>query len=280
MEEAIAKPCVRREFASGDLAVRLVDYPAGYRQARHSHDHHGVSFLIAGFLRESVGRREEAAEPFSLVVKPAGVAHADVTGPAGARLLQIVFETDSRLWRESDIGTRRGWRWMHHAPGLPEMVDLVARLPSGAGAPVAIVEDGVLELLARVAGSAEPRRGEIPAWLRRVKQRLDEDSDGFPRVRRLAEQAGVHPVSLARAFRRHYGMSVTHCRKLARFRRAVTVLAASGHNLSRVAHACGYADHAHFCRDLRGLAGVSPRVIRRLLTSRVSSVQEAGRDGP
>lgn len=265
---------ILREIPGNGFAVRLVHYAAGYRQKRHSHDHHGVSFLIAGSLREQVGRHEETATPFSLVIKPAGVLHTDWVGPEGARLLQIKFDTNNRPWCESGIGGHNRWCWMHNAPGLREMVGLLARVQPSYGASAAYIEEEVIDLLAEVTGAENSPSSPAPDWLRRVKEQLDDAPDEPHSTQRLAEQAGVHAVSLARAFRRHYRLSVTQYRKLARFRLAVAALATPGHSLSEVAHACGYSDHAHFCRDLRTFAGVTPGTIR-VLVSRVSFVQES-----
>ncbi|MCW8127463.1 helix-turn-helix domain-containing protein [Microbulbifer halophilus] len=253
--------------------MRLVHYAAGYRQRRHSHSHHGISFLIAGSLREQVRRREETAAPFSLVIKPAEVSHTDWVGPEGARLLQIKFDADNRLWHESGIDGHDNWRWMHNGPGLRQMVALLARLQSTSGAPTTSIEEAVIDLLAELTRTEEPGRDAAPAWLRPIKEQLDDAAEESLCVQRLAELAGVHAVSLSRAFRRHNGVSVAQYRKLARFRRAIAALTGSSHNLCEVAHACGYTDHSHFCRDLRTLAGVSPGAIRDL-ASRVSFVQE------
>lgn len=266
-------PQTLREIPGSGFTVRLVHYTAGYRQKRHSHDHHGISFLIAGGLREQVQQREETAVPFSLVIKPAGVIHTDWVGPQGARLLQIKFNADNRPWHESGIGGHCNWRWMHNGPGLREMVSLLAQLQPVSGVVATSIEDGVIDLLGELARTEKPARGPAPAWLRPIKEQLDDIPDGSLSVQRLAGLAGVHAVSLSRAFRRHYGVSVSQYHKLARFRRAVAALEGCDHSLSEVAHACGYTDHAHFCRDLRTLTGVSPGMIRRLI-SRVSFVQE------
>lgn len=131
----------------------------------------------------------------------------------------------------------------------------------------------MIDLLAELTRAEETGRRLVPAWLRPIKEQLDDAAEAPLSVQRLADFAGVHAVSLSRAFRRHYRVSVGQYRKLVRFRRAITALTGSNHNLCEVAHACGYTDHAHFCRDLRALAGVSPGVIRDL-AFRVSSVQD------
>ncbi|WP_346838814.1 AraC family transcriptional regulator [Microbulbifer sp. SAOS-129_SWC] len=266
-------PQILREISGNGFALQLAQYPAGHRQKWHSHNHHGISFLISGGIRERVQRSEEDATPYSLVIKPAGVSHCDWIGPTGARLVQIKFTADCQLWPASCIDVDKNWRWLHKGPALREMLSLLALLLSNSSAPDSIAEEETVNLLAGVTGMEAVARGPAPRWLRWIKQQLDDTARLSLSVRQLADRAGVHPVYLARAFRRHYGTSITQYRKRARFCLAAATLSHSGSNLCEIAHACGYTDHAHFCRDLRTLTGSRPGSIRALL-SRVSSVQE------
>ncbi|MEX0894096.1 MAG: AraC family transcriptional regulator, partial [Gemmatimonadota bacterium] len=107
--------------------------------------------------------------------------------------------------------------------------------------------------------------GGAPGWLRRVREELDDRPTETVRVRDVAVDAGVHPVSLARAFRRHFGVSITTYRKRQRLQRAAHAAAGSAAPLGRIAHASGYADQAHFCREFRRAAGITPSGFRRLV---------------
>lgn len=271
--DKLVGPRTLRELSGNGFTVRLARYPAGHRQEWHSHNHHGISFLISGGMRERVQRSEENAAPFSLVIKPADVSHCDWVGPEGAQLVQVKFEADCQLWPESCIDAHKSWRWMHKGPALREMISLLTLLLSNSSAPNTIAEEEIVNLLAGVTDIETVARGPAPTWLRSIKQQLDEIPQVLLNVRQLADQAGVHAVYLSRAFRRYYGTSITQYRKRARFCLAAATLSRSGNNLSEIAHACGYTDHAHFCRDLRTLTGSRPNSIRDLL-NRVSSVQE------
>ena len=56
-------PAVRREFAGDGFRVREVAYRPGLRQAPHAHEYDGVTLVLAGGIRETVGRRDEVASP-------------------------------------------------------------------------------------------------------------------------------------------------------------------------------------------------------------------------
>lgn len=253
-----AVPRLLRQLEVGGFRVDDVLYPPHYRQPRHAHQVPGISLVLAGQLREGVGRVEEDAQPLSIVVKPARVIHTDEIGPAGARLLQIAVR-DDRSWQRLPMGR---WRWLHTGTGLRRMLRILRDLQDDTAG----VEDGVLELLAELGEPDPPDRRPPPFWLRLAREVLDDFAADQLSVRQLADQVGVHPVSLTRAFRRHYRLSVSAYRRHVRLRQAAGAM--GRRNLSCVAQEAGYADHAHLCRDMRALTGLTPSEYRRL-TNRV-----------
>jgi AraC family transcriptional regulator len=83
-------------------------------------------------------------------------------------------------------------------------------------------------------------------------------------VRDLAADAQVHPVSLARAFRRHYGDSITAALRRHRVRAAAIALTAEDRPLADLALSAGFSDQAHFCRVFKSTTGLSPGRFRHL----------------
>lgn len=245
---------------AGPFTVREIVYPAGLRQPRHAHDYMGVTLVLAGSIRESAGSREEQGDALSLVVKPAGVEHADEVGGRGARTLQIAF--DAGVADSFDVATGLdAWRWQHADAGTASMLALL-RLTRACAVP-ADLEEGVVDALAGLASRGRRMR-EPPEWLQQVKQALDDAAE-HATVRALARDAGVHEVSLSRAFRACFGCTLSEYRRRVRVRRAAVAVATGTGNLSRVAYLSGYADHAHFSRDFRRATGLAPSAYRGLV---------------
>ena len=80
---------------------------------------------------------------------------------------------------------------------------------------------------------------------------------------RLALEFRVHPVYLARRFRRHYGRSVGEVRRSSRVGMAVQRLTAGRIELSTLAYDLGYADQAHLSREFKRETGWTPARFRR-----------------
>jgi AraC family transcriptional regulator len=101
-----------------------------------------------------------------------------------------------------------------------------------------------------------------PDWLRAARaQILDRPFEGV-RTAGIAAAVGRHPVSLARAFRRHYGESISECVRRRRVELALSLLAHTRKPLTDIAAEVGCADQSHLTRLLREETGVTPHRLR------------------
>jgi AraC family transcriptional regulator len=231
-------------------------YQPHERQRTHEHPYASVTLVLAGSLEETVGRRTETALALGVVVKPAGVAHEDRFGDAGALTVQVRLESGT-------LPHDTSWRWSHGGRAAAALLSLFRRRRTG----VATDDDHeclVTEALAALDDVAPPGRN-APRWLERVRETVD-DADPGARVADLARAAGVHPVYLARQFRRFYGETVSGALKRRRLCRAASFAAAPG-LLTAAAHEAGYADLAHLCREFRSGTGLTPGAYKRLVAN-------------
>ena len=123
----------------------------------------------------------------------------------------------------------------------------------------------VLQLLAtagRADASEPPRR---PAWLRDVRDLLHERAPASASLSRLAGAVGVHPVHLARSFRREYGVTVGQYARELRLEWAISQLPLPDASLAEIAAGAGFADQSHFTRAFRAHTGVTPGRYRELV---------------
>jgi AraC-like DNA-binding protein len=81
-------------------------------------------------------------------------------------------------------------------------------------------------------------------------------------VERAAARAGVSHRHLRRLFVERVGIGPARYAQLARFARALP-LVSSARTLTDVAASAGYFDQAHFCRDFRAFAGMTPDEYRK-----------------
>jgi AraC family transcriptional regulator len=246
--------------------VREVTYEPRLLQHRHAHAETTITLVIAGSLRETAGSTQEIARALSVVVKPGDTEHADQFGDRGARTVQIgLTERDASVLREWEPSTRT-WRWTHAGPTVPAFLRLFALLRSRPRDD-ALIERGVTEVLSSLREVPDDSRRDPPAWLRQVREEID-DSGSSVRVRNLAATAGVHPVYLARQFRRFFGSSVVSYLQRQRVMRAADLIGSSSMPLSAVAFQAGFADQSHLNRSFRTGTGFTPGKYAGFIRSR------------
>jgi AraC-like DNA-binding protein len=93
------------------------------------------------------------------------------------------------------------------------------------------------------------------AWRRLV------GSHGQVPIGTLVRELRCSPRHLASRFGHDVGMTPKAFGRLLRFERAVARLQGTGDELGRIAADCGFSDQAHFTRELRAFAGVSPMAL-------------------
>lgn len=242
----------RRQWRAESAVLTEVRHGSPRRLPRHTHERAFLTFLLAGNYRERLGSREIEFRPLTLSYRPAGLEHQDEIGDGGARFLIVETAGCSRK----------------QEPGMmsPASVRAAARL-------YAALHDGdtdeVEVLLAELEGTwtpAESAGAKRPAWLARVEERLLSAADSPPALRIAAVEAGVHPVHVARTFRRIHGVSMTRWVHRQRISRACDALSRRV-DLARLSADLGFADQSHFTRVFRRETGLTPSQMRRFLTS-------------
>jgi AraC family transcriptional regulator len=204
----------------------------------------------------------------TLKITPAGERHCNQFSRGDVRGLLI--EAD-----DAQVGAIRP-----HSAVLDERMSFQGGLVSGmarrvydemrrmdAASPLAI-EGLLLELVASASRVQEQNgRRERPRWLEDARDRIHVELTTRPSLTSLAHSVGVHPVTLARAFRRAFGCTVGEYVRNLRVERAARRLADTDLSLAEIALAEGFSDQSHFSNLFRRHTGLSPFQFRRSVRS-------------
>jgi AraC family transcriptional regulator len=119
------------------------------------------------------------------------------------------------------------------------------------------------ELLGSMDGRVQRVDLKPPSWLDRAFELLHDRYLEDLTIADVANGVGVHPVHLARSFRRHFRCSPGEFTRFRRLERATSMLTRSERPLSEIALESGFGDQSQltkaFARDL----GITPREYRR-----------------
>ena len=250
----------RRKVAG--FVVTEGGYPPGLRIRRHDHEFASVCVVLAGAYDEGFGRKSRRAEPGTVIVHPQGEHHEERHDAVSARLLTVEIECGAlQTLRPAIRAMDEAWHRTDYAmAGLAyRLCSEIARSDSVSAL---VIESTILEMLAAL-DSIRSAESKHAIWLRQVRESLEADLRSPPTMKQLSEQVGVHPVYLARAFRRRYGCSVGAYVRRLQVGKAAVMAEDPQTPLSAIAVDAGFADQSHMTRRVLAETGLTPGAWRR-----------------
>ena len=217
--------------------------------------------VLEGEVAKRFGRLHWTLARHSLATMPVGAAHASYFGRRGTKVL-AVRSRDGEAEPFGDLVRRL--RHVRAAAATAIGWRIAGELRAGDESWPLAAEGLVLQLLT-TAGRAEPAAARRACWLHDARELLHDRVPGSTTLSELSEAVGVHPVHLARSFRREYGVTVGEYARSLRLDWATVELASPDRSLAEIARAAGFADQSHFTRAFRAYAGVTPGRYRERL---------------
>jgi AraC family transcriptional regulator len=257
-----------RRVEAGGFTVTEGIHEDGAELPWHHHETPTICFVLQGAFTEAWHGGSIDCTRSTLKVTPAGERHCDHFSRGDVRGLLIEADDslvaairpysavlDERL--SVDDGRVSGIAW--------RVYDEMLRMDTAA--PLAM-EGLLLELVASASRLRDHKgRSERPRWLEDARERVHAELAARPSLTRLAESVGVHPVTLARAFRRAFGCTVGEYVRRLRIERATRELADTDLPLAEIALAAGFSDQSHFSNLFRQHTGLSPLRFRHAVRS-------------
>ena len=244
------------------LVLGEVQYVPGQRIHQETHSRARFLLVVRGGLVEADQRRAREGAA-TLYFQPAGEPQSFRATAAGATCL--ILEMDD------------GWlaRAREQAPVLTHaasfrhglVVHLAHRLYGSSGC---VTKCRVWRSRAwrwacsprrRAAWRARPATS-CPAWLARARAFVEAHFADRVFLATVAAMVGVHPVHLARTFRKTYDTTFAGYVRELRVEYARSQLVSTAAPLGDIAAASGFYDQSHFCRSFKRATGLSPAEYR------------------
>jgi AraC family transcriptional regulator len=251
---------------AGGLVLAEVVYEPGQRIHRHLHPHVRFVLVLQGALTEARGDETRTYGAATLLFRCAGEPHSYVVSARGATCLIVDADNEwyERARQHSPIlkhSTAFAGGFVlhlaHRLYGEFRLRDEVSRLA---------IQSIALGVLAEASRSVARGEGTAPAWLARARALVEQHFAERLPLAAVADRVGVHPVHLARTFRRCYDTTFAGYVRHVRIEFARTALAGSSASLSDIAAAAGFCDQSHFSRLFKRHTGQSPAEYRLALS--------------
>jgi AraC family transcriptional regulator len=257
-----------RRVQVGGFTVTEGVHKHGEELPWHHHETPTICFVLQGAFSEMWRGGSIACTSSTLKITPAGERHWDRFSRGDVRGLLIEAD-DSQVSAIRPYSAVLDERVSFHG-GLVSSIawrvyDEMRRMDTTA--PLAI-EGLLLELVAYASRLREQNGGlGRPRWLEEARDRIHVELAARPSLSGLAESVGVHPVTLARAFRQAFGCTVGEYVRRLRIERAALQLSETDLSLAEIALAAGFSDQSHFSNMFRRHIGLSPFKFRRVVRS-------------
>ncbi len=243
------------------LSVEEVVMPAGLAVPEHGHEGAQIYFLLEGAYEEVLRGRRHELRPGAAWFRPPREPHANAVLGAGDALTLIVTIEPARL-AASEAGGATG-RALHSILLDEIRAELLREIRRGDPASIAALEGWSLLLLSRAERLLATGASAAPEWLADAVAFVERACSGPLSLSAVAAAVGVHPATLAAAFRRVHGTSVGEHIREVRLRRARAWLLETRRPLKQIAADAGFFDQAHLGRCFRRRFGMAPAAFRR-----------------
>jgi len=248
--------------ASGFVLTETT-HPPNHELPRHHHELTNIALVLNGSFSEILDRRVIDCHPQSVLVKPSGEPHANRYGSDGMRCLLIEVQHP----RMASLGSwSKALDQVQHVRGgassaLGTRIYKEFRLMDSAS-PLAI-EGLMLEMVADLSRRYSLHSDRKPArWLERAREILHAHSSETIKLHDIAKAVDIHPVHLAREFRKVYGCTLGEYLRALRIDFCCTRLSSSDDSLVEIALTAGFSSQSHFSRVFKRHTGTTPTEFR------------------
>lgn len=238
--------------------ARAVRVSHGYGQAigEHRHDWPTLTVHLLGSCEERYERGIARLNGPSAIFHPAGAVHSDDVAEDGLETFGLVF--DPAWLRHAGFDPRR-------TPTLCCSGGKVAAAARALASMWAVSTASERELgivTSRFfAVASQERQPRQPKWLPQVRELME--TRVRLRTTTIAAELGLHPASLARAYRAATGEGLDDAVRRRRLAYALRLLRTSELPLADIAARSGFCDQAHMNRCFRAVLDCTPTSIRR-----------------
>ena len=237
------------------------DYP--------THLHKQAYFMLPDqcTYRETLGSKTFYHSPGTVLWRPANISHSDSMAETNGRSFSVYIR-DGLLEKYSDYARAP----IEFAESNTYLVFLTTQLRNEfrnwAQGSEMIAEGLVLEMLGYAAKKQIPAEKRPPKWVEKIVERLEDEFQQDHNNLELANEVDIHPIHLARTFRKYYGKSIGTFLKEKRVHHAMQMIIAEDRSLAEIACSSGFSDQSQLTRAFKDIVGITPGAFRKEMTSR------------
>lgn len=238
--------------------MAITTYTDGAIMEPHDHKQTQISIIIHGVNHEqSEVSPLHFTKPAELIIKPKGLVHQNTFSRDCTMITaQIKEENHSKIRLD---GMLKEWRAISPVGGYQQLLSMLSCKTERQ------YYDCLNEMLTSFSSNTNTLSASPPQWLEEVRHLLEASYHTVIKNQAIGQAINKHPVYIARAFKKHYGMSMKAYVKLLRTNGAIKSISSEEDILAGIAIQNGFADQSHLNRTFKARTGLTPNEFKRLV---------------
>jgi AraC family transcriptional regulator len=258
LASAVARHCELSGFTLFETA-----YAPGFKMPRHAHESAAFGVVLQGAYTEQHDRHTRTCQPTTIVFHPADEEHAVEFHQASVRIFRLEAKPHWLARVREHTAALDQPAEFHGGPASQLALRLYREFQEMDEAAPLAMEGLAFEILVEASRSGSRRaEPQPPGWLKQARDLLHAEFSENLTLPEIALAVGVHPVYLARQFRKHYHCTIGEYVRRLRIECACRKIAQSDAPLIEIAAAAGFYDQSHFSRTFKRLTGLTPAEYR------------------
>jgi AraC family transcriptional regulator len=253
-----------------NLQMRKASYVQGAQSSNHNHENARFVFVLRGNFSEIYTGKKRECQPFTAIFRPPNEEHSDDYYGRGIICLSVevqpewlarVNQYDLKLKDSADF---RGGT-------LPFLISkLASEFDKQDNTSALAIEGVMLEITVEILRSENRNlpKEVIPKWLFNARDFIHAEFTQNPSIAEIAAAVNVHPVHLARVFRRQFNCTIADYIRPLKVEAAKQALASTDTPLADIALDTGFPDQSHFSKTFKRLTNITPAEYRKLMRLR------------
>ncbi len=225
---------------------------------------HMVINLRGAYLQRLSGKELKFA-PWTVGFYPAGEGHSSTYSPLGARTLHVELTREFLDRLREACPSLDHFLVSHGDKSAAICGEIYREFRAQDPTSPLVIEGLVLQLFGEMSRVSSEERNHRPSWLSRADSMIRERFTEQLTLSHIATEVGVHPVHLAREYRRHYQYTVGEQVRRLRIDYACQQISSTENPLADIALASGFCDQSHFTVAFKSFVGTPPSVYRKSL---------------
>jgi AraC family transcriptional regulator len=254
---------VRELAVQGNFRLVERTYPPRMHVPMHSHDRAFVGVTLSGVYTQTHQGREQEFRPGSISFTPSAEPHESRYSETGARVLHVEVPSQALRHFTSAGFFSQTYTVLRGGAAHVAAQQLYREFHAPDALSPLILDGLAMRFLAQIFRQQRPTPKRPRTWLQDVETFLCRNFRDPLSLDEIARAVQVHPVHLAREYKRLHRCTVGERIRELRLEEACKELVSSSASLVDIALAAGYSDQSHFSVAFKRHMGTSPSEYRR-----------------